>query len=156
MKGNPDSGIQEIFAHESGIQKIFDCGIWNLTLLHPESWIQYLGSGVHIMESGIQDRHRLTYMGRTQSLIFESGIHWGEILNPVPWIRGPHHGIWNPRLSWINLHGEKSEPDVRMRNPLRWTLESSAWDPDSTSWNPESKTFTNYQKVWVAAIWQIL
>ena len=109
MQSNPESGNQEAIARRiwnpeniclwnSGIILFGirnpDLGIrnpgkptfWNPESTEVESWIKYLGSGVHIMEFG---------------------IHWGGILNQVPGIRSPYYGIRNPRLPWITQHGAK-------------------------------------------------
>ena len=74
-----ESGIQRnICLWNLESKETFACGIWNpgLGIWNPrkvtswslesnevESWIQYLGSGVHIFYSGIQDYHSLPYTG---------------------------------------------------------------------------------------------
>ena len=35
----------------------------------------------------------------------QSTFHWQGIQNLVPGVHNPQHGIQNPRLSWITLHG---------------------------------------------------
>ena len=72
---------------ESGIRKIFDCGIRNPTLWNSES-----------ISRNPESRKRD---------FLEFGTHRGGILNPVRGIRSPHHGMRIPRLSWITLHGVK-------------------------------------------------
>ena len=68
---------------------------------NPESGIQViLVSGIQnppIMESKIQNG-----IWNPESMDVESGIHGCGI-------RNPQHGIRNPGLSWITLHGAKGE-----------------------------------------------
>ena len=87
MKGNPVSGIQEIFA----------CGIWNpekSCLWNMESWD--LESGLKRMESG----NPLTIGIQNPSY---NKNKW----NPVSGIRNPRREIHVPRLTWISLCGEE-------------------------------------------------
>ena len=90
---------------KSGIQKIFARGIRNpenICSWNPESRKHLL------IESRIQEI--LAYGIRNPSLcnpptILESRFYWGSILNPVPGIRNPHHGIWNPVPGIQDCHG---------------------------------------------------
>ena len=68
-------GIQETLAYE-----IRDLSLWNL-------------------------EHRSRNLQSRKADFLESGIHWNGILNPVPGTQSLHHGIQNPRLSRIILHG---------------------------------------------------
>lgn len=88
MKGNPVSGIQEIFA----------CGIWNpekSCLWNTESWD--LESGMKLMGSGIPKTIGIPNPSYTEN-------EW----NPVSGIRNPRHEIHVPRLTWISLCGDET------------------------------------------------
>lgn len=66
---------------DSEIRQIFACGVRN-----PGSSVQ-----------GIQNT--------SNDWKLESKFHWQGIRNPVPGIQNPQRRIWNPRLSWITVHG---------------------------------------------------
>ena len=51
----------------------------------------------------------------------ESKCHWQRIQNPDPGIWNPRFGTQNPRLSWIPLHGAKTQlswHDVLVKTPF--------------------------------------
>ena len=79
MQGNPDSGIREILLVESGIGEnfAFEFRFWNPEyssrnsqsqsrnhVLLTNTGIRYLESGIHSVESRIQDCPGFPYMGR--------------------------------------------------------------------------------------------
>ena len=69
-----------------GIRETFF--LWN-----HESWA--LESGIMVKESGI----------RPLKIGIQNPISTDKDWNPVPLFRNLRHGIQNPRLSWIPLHG---------------------------------------------------
>ena len=60
----------------------------NFFFFYPESWA--FESGIQLKESGIPLTIGIQNLSSTDK-------DW----NPVPGIRNPHHGIQNPRLSWV-------------------------------------------------------
>ena len=54
------------------------------------------------MESSIQLKEFLLAIGIHNP---QSTFRWRGIQNLVPGVHNPQHGIQNPRLSWITLHG---------------------------------------------------